>query len=241
MKSVLEKAKNVLGSYVGGRMTDRSASGQVELDDVEPQAQSMRGASIPMAEDSSLEGDDVLFSKNNVLLKYHLKDVQVDSSYLGNISSSIPTTNAMSATDTMSARTILPPHFDSGSLPLSKSLDNHVLVPGFLFVTTRGCNFGTTLILNWAPNSSMKVPSVHDSQNQTEQSPTMVASSHSATCGGDSKHKFASAISIDLCLMEMIRIFYHVDDKGFIVSGELVLKNKEEEFKVKFVCIPSCV
>lgn len=30
----------------------------------------------------------------------------------------------------------------------------------------------------------------------------------------------------------MIRIFYHMDNKGFIVSGELVVKNKEEEFKV---------
>lgn len=237
MKSVLEKARSVFGSYItsSSERGERTTSGLVELHDVEQQSTvfdrgaSDHGASLPkVAENITLEGDEVLFSKNNVLLKYHLKDIALENKEFAHTS------------NTQSTLTNSPLHCNE-STPLKVSLDNHVLVPGFLFITTRGSNFGTTLILNWAPNSSMKVPRVDYAQAAAIETP----SSNSATSGCDSsfQHKslsqYASAISIDLCLMEVIRIFYHVDDKGFIVSGELVLKNKEEEFKVKCMLIGS--
>lgn len=194
---------------------ERTASddaGQVELHNVKPlklTASPSRGFSSDCA---TVEGDDVLFSKNNVLLKHPL-DVSNNLS----ISPKCSLSGIKSKKESPSCNSEL----------LDKALDNHILIPGFLFVTTRGSNFGTTLILNWAPNSSMKVPSVGHTEKCMENSP------QGATVSSvKSEGRCCSSVSIDLCLMEMIRIFYHVDESGFILSGELVVKSKEEEFKV---------
>ena len=203
MKAALEKAWNVLGNYGRGRSVDAertegcSIDGQ-ELCRLETQSRTNSGSSLSPDDlysevaKNTIEGDEVLFSKNNIFLKQPL------------------VTLGSKQCDSESIR-------QESNLTQNKSLDNHLLIPGFLFVTTRGSNFGTTLILNWAPNSSMKVPRVDDSSECSTATPFV---------------GLCSSVSIDLCSMEMIRIFYHMDDKGFIISGELVVKSKEEEFKV---------
>ena len=215
MKAAIEKAFSALSSYGRGRRVEgsdgSSAYGQ-ELHRVE--TQSGQDYSLTPEElhsevaKNSLEGDDVLFSKNNVFLKQPLLNL-----------------------DRNEAKGARPEDWHLAHVE-SKSLDNHMLIPGFLFVTTRGSNFGTTLILNWAPNSSMRVPGDDDSINQRSKHST-VSSSNLTVC--DDSH--CNSISIDLCSMEMIRIFYHMDEKGFIVSGELVVKSKAEEFKVNIMCL----
>lgn len=217
MKAVLEKAINVIGGYARGNQQRR-------LDPVEgttagdehliPFPVMVPYQDIPTPALSTLimhsggatsEGDDVLFRKNNVLLK-HQGDMfnqasKIDVLHSSGVESSDKALN--------------------GGLG-GNSLDNHVLIPGFLFVTTRGSNFGTTLILNWAPNSSMTVPQ-HTCEPENDPPAATGALRTAQNC---------SSISIDLCSMEMIRIFYHMDDSGFIISGELVVKSKEENFKV---------
>lgn len=145
---------------------------------------------------ASIEADDFLFSKNNV---YHItasRSKQESSAGMHEILS-----------------------FDETD---SDIFDDHIRIPGFLFVTTRGSNFGKTLILNWAPNSSMVAPSdLTPSRQCDELLLPPVTKIDSNTC-----------VSIDLCQMEMIRIFYRMDGHGFIMSGELVIKSKEQEFKV---------
>lgn len=200
MKAVLDKAMNVLSGYTRGNPRGEDPMERTtELVQQFPQSQAVvvnQDVHSPFQAaistlSNTVEGDGVLFSKNNVLLKHPCAD----------ISEVEPGQEAS-------------PH-QLGTVQPINSLDNHVLVPGFLFVTTRGSNFGTTLILNWAPNSSMKTP------RPSAYSPT--------TKTGNEGY---SSISIDLCLMEIIRIFYHMDHSGFIVSGELVVKSKEENFQV---------
>jgi hypothetical protein len=227
MKAAFEKALNVIGGYAArGNLrrqgTTEGATGEstgneeyqlqpsviVEQDVEDPALSALMSSGGSAAMEG---GDDVLFSKNNVLLK-HPNPGESEDCVLH------------SAT-----------HDSDQASPLSVpkgSLDNHVLVPGFLFITTRGSNFGTTLILNWAPNSSMIVPksdhSLADSQG-VEASPAESSSSESSSSSHG--HRYSS-ISINLCTMEMIRVFYRMDDSGFIISGELVVKSKEENFKV---------
>lgn len=101
-----------------------------------------------------------------------------------------------------------------------------VHIPGFLFITTRGSNFGSTLILNWAPNSSMRVPS-------SESTGGTSSASDASDSGFDAADRpSCSSVSIDLGLMEIIRIFYHADESGYIISGEMVIRSKDRTFKV---------
>ena len=236
--------------------------------------------------------------------------------------------------------------------------DNQVLVPGYLFVTTRGSNYGTTLILNWAPNSSMRAPASasptppspshsfpkptfhlgtgtttapqtlanggqhtvnvtgyvgrpHASWGEEERNPTLngrpgTSISHQEYADGDClvvtsrdgkvppvspspslsppavmatgigdtfvlattmsgssviggrgggrrgvsnsvgssaeglvgcDRPSCSSVSIDLMMMEMIRIFYNTDENGFIVNGEMVIRSKDRNFKVSYPTI----
>ena len=204
MKAAIEKALSALSSYGRGPRVEGSEEGSVD----EQELHKVETRSVRISRDNSLtpeefcsevaknttEGDDVLFSKNNIFLKKPLLTI----GKIKHESSSNPE--------------------DTNLDQNSKALDNHMLIPGFLFVTTRGSNFGTTLILNWAPNSSMKVPNLGDHQSKCS-----TISAVDVQC---------NSVSIDLCSMEMIRIFYHMDEEGFIISGELVVKSKAEEFKV---------
>lgn len=212
MKAAFEKAVNLIGGYARGiqRRQEPPERGADGVDyQIEPTVliqQDLDDPALSTLMSSSAEGgDDVLFSKNNVLLKLQGGSPAVWGS---DRTGSSPTSG----------------HTRMDSLQKG-SLDNHIMVPGFLFVTTRGSNFGTTLILNWAPNSSMVVPKCSSPEKKAIDLPPIAASSlpHNPSC---------SSISIDLCAMEMIRIFYCMDDGGFMISGELVVKSKEEDFKV---------
>ena len=222
MKAAIEKAVSALSGYGRTRRLEGSEEFGRELRRVEtqqPARLSSRDTSLTPDElysevaKNTIEGDDILFSKNNIFLKQPLLTSEVlcsDSETL--------------CSDSESSACKLDDNLDKIE---NKSLDNHVLIPGFLFVTTRGSNFGTTLILNWAPNSSLKVPMVDDRGSQCPRAGAVAAAAGQCT-----------SVSIDLCSMEMIRIFYHMDEKGFIVSGELVVKSKVEEFKVNKICMP---
>ena len=107
-------------------------------------------------------------------------------------------------------------------------------IPGFLFITTRGSNFGSTLILNWAPNSSMRVPSSENTGGASGASASDSSNSSFDVSGRPS----CSSVSIDLGLMEIIRIFYHTDEGGYVVSGEMVVRSKDRNFKVCIVKFP---
>ena len=215
MKAVLEKALNVIGGYSRSNNPSQRRDNPVgkapqDLPQCIINHDSNSPYQVPLSTFSTGgntgegEGDGILFSKNNVLLKHPSQDLTCQTEARG---------------EEASYRGVGP----------NAALDNHILVPGFLFVTTRGCNFGTTLILNWAPNSSMKVPG--DSSIHTANQATY--SMHPASNDDHSIMHKCSSVSIDLCLMEMIRIFYRMDDSGFIISGELVVKSKEETFKVR--------
>ena len=48
----------------------------------------------------------------------------------------------------------------------------------------------------------------------------------------DLERPSCSSVSIDLGMMEVIRIFYRMDDNAFILSGEMVITSKDRNFKV---------
>ena len=268
------------------------------------------------------EQDEVLFSKNNVFLSYP-KRASLKTHDLTRFSSletsQTPSSRALQSTNDNS---------NSNSSASGSFQDNQILVPGYLFITTRGSNYGTTLILNWAPNSSMmRVPPVSTSlplhlqpsastnsignatistltngdtaasstddkerdqmvkdrtngshiteytegdaivvmatnsrENPSNSWPIIVTtgrggdalvagtgsrvekvgagvglsrvgvSGEEALLGYD--RPSCSSVSIDLGMMEMIRIFYNTDKNGFIVSGEMVIRSKDRNFKV---------
>lgn len=223
MKALLDKAVSAIGSYARSnqRRLDPAEGGTTGNPDeylIPSQLMVLQDIDTPglatLTSDGggTSEGDDVLFRKNNVLLK-HPHNLFKKASRKGT-----------SDVDTA----------DSGTEAQGLALDNHILIPGFLFVTTRGSNFGTTLILNWAPNSSMTTPEPQVACSQTECSPEATSINTDTL----STVQSCSSISIDLGSMEMIRIFYRMDDSGFILSGELVIKSKEENFKVSLlVCL----
>ena len=137
--------------------------------------------------------DDVLFCKNNIYLKYSLKNKDtLASSYSSSDSSLI----------------------DSLGHPTrSEGTDQVQLIPGYMQISTRGTDFGQTLILNWTSNSQM-----YHLSNQ-------------GAVGGSSSTKSScfSSISIDLGATETVRIFYQLTN-GLISSGELIIINKERKF-----------
>ena len=184
-------------------VTDQTAGGKRELDMVtnnvratSMEAETSRNSSpspplSPVEKYITPEEDEVLYSKNNVLLKYPPRRIGGEQA-----SSNGGTTDS----------------------------SNQVLIPGFLFITTRGSNFGSTLLLNWAPNSSMRVP-----ENDTTPSTAAAESNQSHF---DLETPSCSSVSIDLSKMEIIRIFCHKDDDGFVTKGEMVISGKDRNFKV---------
>lgn len=268
------------------------------------------------------EQDEVLFSKNNVFLSYP-KRPSLKAHDLARFSS-------LETSRTPSPQALPSTSNNSNSSASGSFQDNQILVPGYLFITTRGSNYGTTLILNWAPNSSMRVPPVSTSlplhlrpssstnslgsttistltngdatasstddremdqvasgrtngshiteyaegdtivvmatnsrENPSNSWPISMATAKEGGGGGETlvagtgriekmgagvglsrvgvsaeeallgyDRPSCSSVSIDLGMMEMIRIFYNTDVNGFIVSGEMVIRSKDRNFKV---------
>ena len=172
----------------------------------------------PVEPIDTIAADDILFRKNNVYLKQPQRKRTSSSHASRELSLS---TSSGDSGETQS---------DKESQSKVNPSDNQDLIPGFLFITTRGSDFGTTLILNWAPNSSILPPGLHPESSRTNRS-SSIGSSNSVTStrGGD---EGCSSVSVDLGLMEVIRIFYRINDRGIILSGEMVITSKDRNFKV---------
>lgn len=244
MKAYIGRMVGTIGAHINRRRhSDQTDSQEHELRTVSPthsvdtSTNEMSQPLSPVERIATPDADEVLYCKNNVMLKYP-------------ISRNARSNSHTKENDSHSSTSSLPAKTSSGSV-----LDNQILVPGFLFIKTRGSKYGSTLILNWAPNSSMRVPDIHvPSQQHVERSNSVnsdyVADSdsglslvHSVDHQGPKNElpvakKFeceppsCSSVSIDLGLMEKIRIFYNMDDKGFICSGEMVIRGKDKDFKV---------
>ena len=170
-----------------------SVAGNMHGASLEPETSRDRSPSLPPSPVERCltpEEDEVLYRKNNVLLKYPARKMTSEQMHSDNATQS----------------------------------DSQVLIPGFLFITTRGSNFGSTLLLNWAPNSSMRAPG-------TDGVPA-TAEAESCQSHYDLDRPSCSSVSIDLGMMEIIRIFYHTDENGFIAKGEMVISSKDRNFKV---------
>ena len=76
--------------------------------------------------------------------------------------------------------------------PKSK-MDSHISVPGYLFVASRGSDFGTTLILNWVSTSALKSEAVMK-QSQCQAEVYCSASDHSEDqwCSGSEQLNYTS-------------------------------------------------
>lgn len=186
--------------------------------------------------------DDILYRKNNVYLK-----CEVEARAKSDSSSSLVESSGSSSPAIQSLR-LLQQSTNSNPQPTEEK------VPGFLFIASRGSNYGSTLILNWAPNSTMIQcsGSINSHVRTTGESSSIELTSSSEKELCQREHTVASAlthsapaypihpsqasehkcVSIDLGDMEMIRVFYHTDDSGSIVSGEMVVSSKQSNFWV---------
>ena len=171
----------------------------------------------PVEPIDTIAADDILFRKNNVYLKQPQRKRTSSSRASRELS--------LSTSSGDSGET----HSDKESQSKVNPSDNQDLIPGFLFITTRGSDFGTTLILNWAPNSSILPPGLHPESRTSRSSSIGSSNSATSTQSGD---EGCSSVSVDLGLMEVIRIFYRINDRGIILSGEMVITSKDRNFKV---------
>ena len=150
------------------------------------------------------------------------------------------------------------PHSNS-STPDESKMDSHISVPGYLFVASRGSNFGSTLILNWVSTSALtkevNLQSMNSSAHETRgavEDQSDFSGAHSA--GGSHSNSVSLSnpshqlqkhfgdtngiefsVSIDLFATEVIRIFCRKDGEG-LTAGELVIKCDDQEFKVSTMC-----
>ena len=150
--------------------------------------------------------DDVLFCKNNVYLKFPGKRTRSPS----NSSKTSSTNSGGSLTESVGHS--IPMRSLSGSNYVSG--DNIILIPGYLYISTRGSDFGQTLILNWTPNSII-------SPDDSVPSPKGAIPVDKPSC---------SSVSIDLGQMESIHIFYQTGSD--VTIGEVVISTRERLFKV---------
>ena len=161
--------------------------------------------------------DDVVFCKNNVYLKYPNRKSKLlngespsDSSVTSFTSDSITVPEPLGS---------IPMKTLSDSSPQTDQ-DSNIVIPGYFHISTRGSDFGQTLIMNWSPNQLM---------SQGDHRPIHPLSS-SATNKYD-KPSVAS-LSIDLSQMESIRIFYQNDPFDPVTGGEVVICTRERRFKI---------
>ena len=175
-------------------------------------------ATSPTVERIDSHEDDILFCKNNVFLKYPSQITRSPSDTSNNVSSSSDGSLGESIGHSIPMKPLSTPAVPMATKPADQD-DDLTLIPGYMHISTRGSDFGKTLILNWTPNHHMTPISGGGSLENT--SPSSVAKS---SC---------SSISIDLGQMESIRIFYKCEPpEAGITSGEVVISSKERQFKI---------
>ncbi len=166
--------------------------------------------------------DDVVFCKNNVYLKYpnrRSRPLNGDSPSDSSVNSSI---SIVTATESPLGHSIpLKPLSSDSSAQTDQ--DSNVLIPGYLHVSTRGSDFGQTLILNWSPNQL-----ISQSDNGGHQPVPFSANRNNHH---DNKPS-VSSLSIDLSQMESIRVFYQNDPFDPVTGGEVVICTRERHFKI---------
>ena len=239
--------------------SDTDGTKDQELDSINgatsSQDKSSRGASLctsytppPNLLPVITQEDDILYRKNNVCLKCQIGAAARKSNSSASPDSSL-TSPAVQCLRALSSRSTSPQ-----PPPTEQKTEK---VPGFLFIASRGSNYGSTLILNWAPNSMIQCSvsinasaqtagEASDNQltssSESERSLTEAASASSAppnpTASSSSSSSSAATrvehkcVSIDLGEMEVIRVFYQSDESGCIVSGEMVVSSKQTNFWV---------
>lgn len=189
--------------------------------------------------------DDILYRKNNVYLK-----CQIGARGKSEASSASLDESSSSSTSSPAVQSL---RILQGSPSPKPPVEQKV--PGFLFIASRGSNYGSTLILNWAPNSTMikcsgsinSTTCTEGESSDNELTSSSGESERSLTDGAAVPHSASGyslspspptprtehkCVSIDLGEMEVIRVFYHTDKSGCIVSGEMVVSSKQTNFWV---------
>ena len=181
--------------------------------------------------------DDILYRKNNVYLKCRMESSR------GPHTTTPAMPYSVSAPSLPSSRTV-----STSAVRHQASTDQQYgEVPGFLFIASRGSNYGSTLILNWAPNSTMihsNSGSINSRLRTTGQGSDSETSSSGESNGSSEMGRVTvqpvttqqgveqRCVSIDLGTMEIVRVFYHLDENGCITSGEMVVTSKQRNFWV---------
>ncbi len=153
MKGAFDRAMSTLGNLT--RLNSRRISPDERGPDSGHELHCVQNVTDPLSTyEHSMEADDFLFRKNNVLLKCPKEATKDMPNPVG----------AVCHTDECMVHEDMP--CTCTCVPVNDSMDKNSLVPGFFFVTTRGSDFGSTLILNWAPNSSMVTPDICSFEGQ---------------------------------------------------------------------------
>ena len=177
--------------------------------------------------------DDVVFCKNNVYLKYPNRKGRHQNGESFSDGSST-TSNSGSMTESMTSHSIPLKTLPSAAHSQTVDQDSNILIPGYFHISTRGSDFGQTLIMNWSPNSLM---SQSDNPPLTSSPAEATATATMATAGSNgNKYQYdkpsVSSLSIDLSQMESIRVFYQSDPFDPIGGGEIVICTRERRFKI---------
>ena len=271
--SRFRRSQTVVQNDATGGMEDRELNSLYGTTTHGSPERSLSGSYTPPPHNrpSITQEDDVLYRKNNVYLKCEIGAAMATNEHIttptdldGSVSPAVQSLHNLQGTTPPSPE-YSPQHKDK--------------VPGFLFIASRGSNYGSTLILNWAPNSSIikcsgsinstictageasdnemmtsggsereqnghhTTPTDTISESNSSYSilcppspstylhtpPSITTSVSATTIPHRTEHK---CVSIDLGDMEMIRIFYQVNESGCKVSGEMVVSSKQTNFWV---------
>ena len=180
------------------------------------------------SEEISNQEDDVVLCKNNVYLKYPNRRSRNQSgeSFSDSISTNSSGNSSVPDTTGNNSTGIPLKPLPSAAQQQPRDQDSHILVPGYFHISTRGSDFGQTLIMNWSPNSLI---------SQVDPSPlpsSLPSTLPSADATTNYNKPSVSSISIDLSQMESIRIFYQNDPFDPVTGGEVVICTRERRFKI---------
>lgn len=174
--------------------------------------------------------DDVVFCKNNVYLKYPNRRSRNQSGESFSDSTSTNSSGNSSLPDTTGNSIGIPLKPLPSAQQQPRDQDSHILVPGYFHISTRGSDFGQTLIMNWSPNSLISQVDPSPLPSSLPSSLPSTLPSTGATRNYDKPS--VSSISIDLSQMESIRIFYQNDPFDPVTGGEVVICTRERRFRI---------
>ena len=177
--------------------------------------------------------DDVVFRKNNVYLKYPSRKYRNGESFSDSSAASSNSGGGIPA-ESMGGHQSIPMTTMPGasnSHTQSVDQDSNILVPGYFNISTRGSDFGQTLILNWSPNALMSQSDHTSSSLSASLGPGAGLMGTGGSKGGYDKPS-VSSLSIDLSQMESIRVFYKNDPFDPVTGGEVVIQTRDRRFKI---------